>query len=83
MLRTAWERLSATVTSAGHRIHVAALNWNRSSMQTHRATPGSTLQRFFARQSVAGLEYAVLLCLVLTAILAESGLLGGVLSQLP
>jgi len=34
-------------------------------------------------RSFAGLEYAVLVCLVLIALLAESGLLGGALSLLP
>ena len=52
-------------------------------MQAHRETPETTLQRLFARRSFAGLEYAVLLCLVLIAMLAESGFFGGALALLP
>lgn len=52
-------------------------------MDLHPESPQDALRRFFERRSVAGLEYAVLLCLVLIAILAESGLLGGALSLLP
>ena len=52
-------------------------------MHAHRETPASLLRRFLARRPIAGLEWAVLLCLVLIAILAESGLLGGAFSLLP
>ena len=52
-------------------------------MQAQRETPASTLRQWMARRSVAGLEYAVLLCLVLVVILAESGVLGGALSLAP
>lgn len=54
-----------------------------ASMQTHRETAVGALRQWISRRSVAGLEYAVLLCLVLIAILAESGLLGGTWSLLP
>ena len=54
-----------------------------SAMQTHRQTVAGALRQWISRRSVAGLEYAVLLCLVLIAILAESGLLGGPWSLLP
>jgi hypothetical protein len=46
-------------------------------------TPFRSFRQLIARGSLGGLEYAVLLCLVLVAILAESGLLGGALSLAP
>ena len=49
----------------------------------HRQTAPGSLRQLIARRSFAGLEYAVLLCLVLIALLAESGWLGGALSLLP
>jgi len=52
-------------------------------MQIRRDTLENTLQRFFSRRPFAGLEWAVLLCLVVIALLAESGLLGGALSLAP
>jgi len=52
-------------------------------MPAHGATRGGALRQFVARATVAGLESAVLLCLILIAILAESGLLGGALAMLP
>lgn len=65
---------SPVVTCRSHRI---------DDMQAQRETPITTLRQIIARRSVGGLEYAVLLCLVLIAILAESGLLGGAFSLLP
>ena len=52
-------------------------------MQSHPENSAERLHRFFARRSIVGLEYAVLFCLVVIAMLAESGLLGGALSLGP
>jgi hypothetical protein len=52
-------------------------------MQAPPEIPARSFRQLLARRSLGGLEYAVLLCLVLVAILAESGLLGGALSLAP
>ncbi len=74
MLRTARTAPSGAVTCTGDGMR---------GMQAQHETPLTALREFLAHRSFAGLESAVLLCLVLIAVLAESGLLGGALALLP